>query len=221
MWQSALADTIELLSETVELKSLRRLALASLGRNVLHFQRLESQLKLVTLFCDFESPVARLTDHHKHRTEKLRTKTFGGLVSELNERLYGKPIEPSFTEPIIEAWLNIGFRIDGDHKYISEQKRKLQNLVAERNQLIHHDLSNFDPSSAESCRIWIARLDDQNQRILERLATVQQLIDQCRDGFNKLLAAMEAQDWKRGLEGHSKFSKKRQNYRPRPPSSAG
>jgi hypothetical protein len=202
----AVAPQICAVSEAGDFKSLRRLALASLGRNVLHFQRLEAQLKLLTLFCDFQSPLKDVAANHK--LQLARMKTLGGLVSELNTRLYGKPSDPKTTKEIAEAWLTVQFRVDADPKYIREQSRKLQDLVKERNRLIHHDLSDFDPSSAESCRRWITRLDEQNERIMERLKAVQQLVDQLREGFTKILEAMQTEERKRGLAGTAKRSKR-------------
>jgi hypothetical protein len=68
-------------TEAEEFKSIRRLALASLGRNVLHFQRLEAQLKLLLLFCDFQSPIAQFAANHKRKAESVRMKTMGAVLN--------------------------------------------------------------------------------------------------------------------------------------------
>lgn len=102
------------MTETEKFKSLRRLALASLGRNVLHFQRLEAQLKLLVLFCDIQSPLDQFAANHRKRAESIRMKTMGTVVSELQERLYGKPTDPQTTKAITEASLAIQFRLDAD-----------------------------------------------------------------------------------------------------------
>jgi len=191
-------------TETEEFKSLRRLALASLGRNVLHFQRLEAQLKLLVLICDFQSPLDQFEANHKRKAESIRTKTMGTVVSELHERLFGKPTDPQTTKAITEASLAIGFRVDADPNYLNQQKQKLNDLVIERNQLIHQDLAAFDPASAESCRHWITRLDEQNERILIQLKAAQQLVNTCRQAFQELLTAMNSEPWRRGFEGRPK-----------------
>jgi hypothetical protein len=191
------------MTETEEFKSLRRLALASLGRNVLHFQRLESQLKLLTLFCDFQSPLSQFTTNHKKRADSIRMKTLGTVVSELHERLYGKPSDPETSKAIAEASLTIQFRVDADPDYVNQQKQKLSDLVTERNRLIHQDIGDFNPASAESCQHWIMRLDDQNERILAQLREVHDLVNTFREGFQKTLAAMNTDEWKRGFKPRS------------------
>ncbi len=201
------------MTEAHEFKSLRRLALASLGRNVLHFQRLEAQLKLLALFCDFQSPLSQFADNHKKRAESIRMQTMGTVVSELHERLYGKPSDPETTKAIAEASLTFQFRVEADPDHVNRQKQKLSDLVAERNQLIHQDIGDFDPASAESCQHWIKRLDEQNERILTRLKEVQDLVNTCREGFQKTLAAMKTDEWKRGLNPQAKDLRRGSQYR--------
>ena len=194
------------MTDAEDFKSLRRLALASLGRNVLHFQRLEAQLKLLVLFCDFQSPLDQVAANHKKQAEKIRMKTMGTLVSELHERLYGQPPDPQTTQDITEASLAIGFRVDADPDYLDQQKQKLNALVIERNELVHQGLAAFDPSSAESCRHWITRLDEQNERILAQLKAVQHLVETCKQAFQELLTAMNSEAWRRGFESRPKRS---------------
>jgi hypothetical protein len=99
-------------SEPEQLKVLQNEALSKLGCNVLHFQRLESQLKLLVLFCDFQAPLSQFSATHKKKTECIRMKTMGTVASELHERLYGKTTDPQTTKAITEVSLAIGFRVD-------------------------------------------------------------------------------------------------------------
>ena len=90
-------------TQSEQLNALQNKALIKLGRNVLHFQRLEAQLKLLVLFRDFQSPVDQFVANHKKNAKAVRMKTMGALVSELHEGLYGKPTDPQTTEAITEA----------------------------------------------------------------------------------------------------------------------
>ncbi len=188
------------MTETEELKSLQNKAIASLGRNVLHFQHLEAQLKLLALFCDFQSPLDQFTANHIKMAERVRVKTLGMVVSELHESLYGKPADLLTAKGITEASLAIGFRVDADPEYLNQQKQKLSDLVLERNQLIHHDLASFDPNSAGSCRDWIIRLDEQNERILVQLKAVEQLIKTGKESFQALHAFLDSDKYRSQLE---------------------
>ena len=186
-------------TETEEFKSLRRLALANLGRNVLHFQRLEARLKILVLFCGFEAPQEQFAAAHKERTQSIRKKTMGAVVSELHEQLYGRPADPEVTKAITAAHVSFQFRVDADPDYLDQQKKRLTDLVSERNELIHHDLASFDPTSAGSCRHWITRLDEQNERILSQLKAVEQLINTGKESFQILLASMNSDEYRRQL----------------------
>lgn len=164
------------MEESEEFKSIRRLALASLGRNVLHFHRLETELKRLKDLCEFQSPSGSTANEPGKRT---RPKSMGLVVSELHEHLYKKP---NLAGPSVR----LQFRVTAPPEYIAKQKAKLAALVNERNQLIHHDLSKFNPTSEQSCRRWITRLDKQNERILMEIKVARQLVDT----IGEMLAAL-------------------------------
>jgi hypothetical protein len=186
-------------AETDEFKSLRRLALASLGRNVLHYQRVEAQLKRLVLICDFAAPSGDLLACLADRAAELRKNTMGNLVNELHTRLYGTPAEPEVQEPLTELFVRIGLRVDADPNYIAQQKKMLDDLVQERNALIHQDLADFDPDSEVSCRRWITRLDEQNERILSIHKRLQQLLETHSEAAKHMLVALESEDFRQGL----------------------
>lgn len=175
-----------------EFKSLRRLALASLGRNILHFQRVEAQLKRLVLLCDFTAPHDNVAAHHAERVAQLRTTTMGNLVNELHQRLYGKPAEAELQDSITDLVVRIQFRVDADADYVAAQKTSLSDLVRERNNLIHQDLAEFDPDSEESCRQWIKRLDDQNARIEAQHRGLQQLLDVHNEAARHILDSIQS-----------------------------
>jgi hypothetical protein len=187
-------------AETKEFKSLRRLALASLGRNVLHFQRVETQLKRLVLICDFAAPGSEFHARLADRAAELRTTTMGNLAKELHARLYGTPAEPEVEESITELFVQIGLRIKADPDYVTQQKKRLSDLVVERNNLIHQDLAGFDPNSEESCRQWITRLDEQNERIITLHKELQQLLDLHNEAAKQIQVAVESDEFRRGLK---------------------
>lgn len=187
------------MTEAEEFKALRRLALASLGRNVLHFQRVEAQLKRLVLICDFGASSSDFASRFVDRATKLRTTTMGNLAKELHKHLYGTPAEPEAEESITEVFIRIGLRVDADPNYVAQQKRMLENLVQERNALIHQELAGFDPNSEESCRRWIARLDEQNERIIALHKELQQLLDVHSEAAKHILVALESKEFRQGL----------------------
>lgn len=187
------------MTESEEFKSLRRLALASLGRNVLHFQRVETQLKRLVLICDFAAPDREFHTRLADRATELRTTTMGNLAKELHLRLFGTAAEPEAQESITELFVQIGFRIEADPDYVTQQKNVLRDLVLERNNLIHQDLNGFDPDSEESCRQWITRLDKQNERIVALHKELQQLLDLHCEAAKHILVALDSEEFRRGF----------------------
>ena len=116
----------------------------------------------------------------------------GVVVNELHTRLYGTPAEPEAQESITEAYVQVQLRVDADPSFVAQQKKLLSGLVQERNALIHEDLADFDPSSKESCRRWITRLDEQNARILDRHKELKQLLDITSEAAQHLLVDIES-----------------------------
>jgi hypothetical protein len=182
-----------------EFKSLRRLVLASLGRNVLHFQRVEAQLKRLLLICEFAAPSSEFAVRLADRAAEIRTKTMGTLANELDTRLYGTLVEPEVQASITELFVYIGFRVDADPDYVARQKKMLSDLVQERNSLIHQDLADFDPNSEESCRRWITRLDEQNDRIITLHKELQLFLDTHNEAARQILAAIESDEFREKL----------------------
>lgn len=195
MWLLKLSGKLRIVTEPKEFKLLRRLALACLGRNVLHFQRVEAQLKRLVLLCDFVAPFGGVHDQHAERTSKLRTTTMGNLVNELHQRLYGKPVDLETQDSVTEAIIRVQLRVDADPDYVAQQKKSLSDLVLERNNLIHQDLADFDPNSEESCRQWIKHLEEQNTRIEAQYRGLQQLLDVHNEAARHILAFIQSDDY--------------------------
>jgi hypothetical protein len=173
--------------------SLQEQALACLGRNVLHYQRVEAQLKRLVVLCDLTATFDSLAALQAEGT----TKTMGALVNELHTRLYGIAVEPEVQKSIAEAYIQVRLRVNADPSFVAQQKKLLSDLVLERNALIHQDLAEFDPRSQESCRRWITRLNEQNERILAQHKELQQLLDMTSEGAKHLLADLEAESTQR------------------------
>jgi len=128
----------------------------------------------------------------------------GNLANELHAGLYGTPAEPEVQSSITELFVRIGFRVNADPGYVAQQKKMLNDLVLERNSLIHQDLADFDPNSEDSCRRWITRLDEQNDRIIVIHKELQLLLDTHNEVARHMLAAMESDEFRKNFDqGHA------------------
>ena len=178
------------MAELEEFKSLQRKALASLGRNVLHFHRLEFRFRLLLLVSDYEGPPRQFAEFLRKRSRKLHKSSLGSLAEEWNVNFSqsGAPTETEKTLP--DSYMALRFRSDTTPEHAKAMKKELRSLVAERNRLIHQDLATFDPTSAESCSKLIAFLDEQNQRIVSQIKVLEQLQSAAVAGFQTLFDSL-------------------------------
>jgi hypothetical protein len=151
-------------------------ALRKIGRNVVNFQKVEACLKYLIAVSDVQTNKDGLSAEHRRRAAKTQRLPFGYLSEGFFQTIYG-------AEPVAVAANNgtaismsTSFRVEADAATVKRQKRNLSALVTERNRLIHQDLSAFDHNSIASCRGLIAKLDEQNVRVLSQLEELATLI---------------------------------------------
>ena len=157
--------------------------LRKIGRNVVNFQRLEAALKALVLSSRAAGTIDDLQTHHAARAKSLKKRPLGDIAETFHNSIYKDGDPPAPPESAVSPWLSTSLKLEIDSVEVKERKRRLLALIAERNRLIHSDLVNFDPSSAESCARLTALLDDQNPRILEQLSALKEL----RDGYRAIL----------------------------------
>ena len=173
-----------------EFKSLQRKALASLGRNVLHFHRLEFRLRLLLLVSDYEGPPTQFAQFLRKRARKLHKSSLGSLAEEWNVNFSQSGAHLTCENALPDSYMALRFRAETTPEHAKAMKRELRSLVRERNRLIHKDLTTFDPSSTESCRKLIVFLDEQNQRIVSQIKVLEQLQSATAAGFQTLFDSL-------------------------------
>jgi hypothetical protein len=171
-----LASSLGVMTQSAELAVARDEALRKVGRNVVNFQKVETCLKYLIAVSDVQTTKDGLSAEHKRRTAKNQRLPFGHLFETFYQTIYGATpvaIAPSNGTHIS---MSTSFRVEADVATVKRQKRTLSALVAERNRLIHRDLSGFDHNSISSCRDLVAMLDEQNFRVLSQLEELATLI---------------------------------------------
>lgn len=187
-----------------------------LGRNVVAFQRIEKQLKLLVFWSKIESNgpdlEKSLEKNLAKRTKLLRKHSMGKLADEYHENVLDH--DPIDTEPIDPSNISISTfcTVHWDDNCAKQKKRELNALITERNNLIHGDVDLLDPCSEESCRTLIAKLDDQYTRIQRQAKEFQSILnagEQARRSLASILAsdadraALHAA-WTQSTRPHSK-----------------
>jgi hypothetical protein len=158
-------------NESTELCDLRNSALRKVGRNVVNFQKVEACLKFLIAVTDIETS-DNLSGAFQTKRVPAKRVPFGHLVDMFYRTVYGADPQSHSASDETKIVITTSFRLEGDQSDVKRQKRALSALVAERNRLIHKDLSGFDHNSIEACRNLIEILDEQNSRILDQLSSL-------------------------------------------------
>lgn len=183
----------------------RDAALRAIGRAVVNFQKLECCLKVLSRLQDCSGPMSQIEGKAKRRIEKTAKFTMGSAVADWLRIARKDDVQVPSTRDLFEPWVSVSYGPLLGPEQIDAHGEALNALAIERNNLIHHDLANFDFASDEACRELLARLDKQNVRILEQLAILApainnlielgklaerpQIVDELQAEFLKLNAA--------------------------------
>lgn len=177
---------------TSELQSELDETLRKVGRNVLHFQRIEAVLKYLVSHSSIEGTAKDLEKTHKDKVESVSQETMGSLAKDLFTSVYSdKSNETPIPKDLDEAFIKISFTVDADPAFLEQRKRALEHIVTERNTLIHQTLQSFDQTSIESCRALNIVLDEQAERVRLEFENIQSLANALHEGTKALMDVVE------------------------------
>jgi hypothetical protein len=166
------------MNELVNIEVVRDEALRKLGRNIVHFSKIEAILKRLLSVSQLKGTEKTISDHSLENKTKPQKPTLGKLVEKFHKNIL---VDASKSEPIPDysrAEISISFKvIYNNPDFLKVQKSKLNSIVAERNKLIHQDLGFVDISSVEDCHNLISLLDEQNFRLLAQLEELRLIME--------------------------------------------
>lgn len=96
--------------------------------------------------------------------------------------------------------LAFGCRVDIDIEAANAHKERLNALVIERNQLIHHELGRVNFKSAEECRQLSEKLDEQNVRIHREIDTLRPLLETSLKAWDEMLSLMQTDEFAEAMK---------------------
>lgn len=148
------------------------------GRNVLLFQQMEHLLKFIlprsTVSISSETDVPLMVTGRRSAVE---TCTLGTLV----KRFIAEVCDPNDPDPTSDAEdVNLTSTVRLRFNAPAERDVRLQrldDLVKERNRLVHHLLSEVDFNSLASMRSIQNELEDQYQKVLSEIESLRQLVE--------------------------------------------
>lgn len=185
---------------TDDLVAQRNEALRKIGRNVVLFQQLEGILKFLASIQHPSTPVSRAALAQARRADSIRSQSLGQVAGRVVEQLYSQHEPSSAPDGIVESWLTISFRLDGDAASIEEERKTLKALIAERNGLVHHLLSRWNLNDVESCCALSIELDEQRVRLVREIERYSVYKNAVHEMARELKAFIESDEGKQQFE---------------------
>ncbi|GAD62731.1 OST-HTH/LOTUS domain-containing protein [Aquipseudomonas alcaligenes] len=153
-------DSVPELQQTVQRK---------LGRCMLRLQQYELLLKAVVAESEISGPADRLLAIRDERRASTHKQTLGALVSQLTEGALSRSSmaerEPADDVSPDRAWFSMRYQIELPEQQFSDTHAALKELVALRNELVHHFLQRFDLWDPAGCEAAEQHLDGSYETI--------------------------------------------------------
>jgi hypothetical protein len=179
----------------VELAELRDQVLRKIGRNVVNFQKMEAMLKLLNSQQALSGSLSDLSRIATEASKSVAREPMGRLAEAFVRSVYSSASAAAPPhQNVQEVSVSFSLRIEADANVVKERKRALSSVVAERNNLIHKWLGEFDPNSVESCLKLHAALDEQHARIwpeFEMLKSIVLAFKELRNEVQRYVASDE------------------------------
>lgn len=141
-----------------------------LGRCMLRLQQYERLMKTLLAHHELAGPVDTLEAQRESRVQKLSDKSLGILVKALFETYavpegFERELIPEDRVPTDRISMAFSFRIAMPPERLAEVRTSVEELVAMRNELVHHLIERFDLWSDEGCEAAIRHLEQCYERI--------------------------------------------------------
>lgn len=166
-----------------------------IGRNVILYQQLELLLKHIVGNSGLSAPISKLKQIQESNRKKTNTSTMGNLVGRFVDN-----IDPNFAnddlneEEVTEAMLSYRFHLEISEGSYEEKKQTLSRIVAGRNRLIHHTISEYDFKSIDSMKKLSKDLEQQEQEVrkeIDELKTISKNMIKAQTEYVNYLSSEE------------------------------
>lgn len=187
--------------EDTQLNEAKDEVLRSIGRNMLLFQQMEQALKALVSVSSISGYLSEFKSKQASKIESVKTQTMGQLVGQYIENnspeQNDKNDEP---ENVKEPYISLSFRIETDIETHTKQKALMASIVEDRNNLIHHFLPTFDPTSISSCIGAQKRLDEQANRVRTEVNNFRAILKSFDEGRKSLADFYASEEFNNHLE---------------------
>tara|TARA_R110002049_G_scaffold309231_1_gene518953 strand:+ start:1791 stop:2336 length:546 start_codon:yes stop_codon:yes gene_type:complete len=165
------------------------------GRNVLLFQELERMLKYLVANGQISGSASTVRAKFDKHRESVLKRTLGMVMGDHLDAQEPPPVP----DDLEEAHFSFSFRIE----YTGEKKEQLEQLVEERNHLIHHFLSDIlENSDGDLVTSWALagdNLDTQYDRLKIATEDIRCVVQEFREARQAALDYMQSKEFKNQL----------------------
>lgn len=168
--------------------------LRRIGWNLLLFQHIEHLLKHLMSLARFEGTAASAQANRAERSAKIHKQTLGQLVGQFGNDVLANGEERDAPENLSGAWFSSRFNMQGDSAFVQQHTAEMKAIVDARNDLIHHFLPRWSPTSEESTRLALTYLDAQRAKALpmrDRLQALAKALQAAAAAYVEFFASAE------------------------------
>ena len=161
-----------------QLETARNECLRRIGRNMVMFQRVEQLLKFLLANSSLEGYERDLESKQAKKASTISTMTMGQLSNEYFNSIFDtSEIELPPHEDPSQAYLSFKYSVQRSEEEIDAEKQYFADLVKERNELAHHLLPKYDPTSMQSIEELSESLEQQRERFFPALKNLTRLCE--------------------------------------------
>jgi len=169
--------------------------LRRIGRNLLLFQHIEHLLKQLMTGARFEGTIQSLQPNLEERRARIHKQTLGQLAGQFVDDVLSDAGERDAPESLSEAWFSFGFTIQTDSAFVEQHTAEMKSVVDARNDLIHHFLPRWLPTSEDSTRAALDYLDEQRAKALPMRDRLQGFAKSIQEATKMYAEFMASPEW--------------------------
>lgn len=157
-----------------------------IGKNILSIQKLEYLLKFISIHQNVGAHISQFNEAYKDKVQSVRKQTMGQLVN----NHFNNKVDESANEPDVSNEPYFSIELQFPSTYYDEKYNTLTDLIAKRNDLVHHFFLNYDLQSAKDYQVAEKFLDELYNRIneeVESLKTIAEYIERTKSAFREFI----------------------------------
>ena len=191
------------MDDIAEIDRVRDLALRSIGRNVVAFQKMEGMLKFLVANHRIQGLPEKLLEIKEQNRRVVERQTMGSLVDKFFRSVAVDRSSVQNSSDDVAGEMSAIFNIEMDTGAHDETRKAFLLVVEERNALIHRMLVRFNPNSLDSCQEISDLMESQRERLKPHYEYLKGIVKAILEGQRELLEFMESEAFPRMLDGGS------------------